>query len=155
MDERQRKTKAMMRSSFFSAACAVMMLGAILGCGNASRSPSSQQPTAVSNEPPIRISAEELIKAYKENEVGADAKYRGKRLHVSGEISNIADTLGSITVSLKGENESGLLTVLCSFDDAYRASIATLKKGEPLGVVGRGDGMTAGLYVGLEDCGFP
>ncbi len=38
---------------------------------------------------------------------------------------------------------------MCSFDESEKSNITKLKKGQQVTVVGKGDGMTAGLYVGL------
>ncbi|MCB1026125.1 MAG: hypothetical protein KDB79_17135, partial [Acidobacteria bacterium] len=64
----------------------------------------SESMESVPEEKPIAITATSLTKAYEENEIAADEKYKGKTLEVSGSVSNIAETLGNYTVQLKGHN---------------------------------------------------
>jgi hypothetical protein len=82
--------------------------------------------------------------------LAADAKYKDKLLAVSGKISNIAETLGNVTVQLEGHEI--MATVMCSFDDSEKANVAKLKKGQQTTLMGTGDGKTMGIYVGLEHC---
>lgn len=118
-----------------------------LGCGGST----AESPTPVNPaEEPIAVDAKALTKQYDENELAADQKYKGKLLAVSGKISDIAETLGSVTVSLEGHEI--LQTVMCSFEASEKPKVAALKKGSKVTLVGTGEGSTAGLYVGLENC---
>lgn len=134
-----------------------VLLTAILGCSAAKESsaPASGQPTLENNTvsnpaAPIVVKATELTKAYDENEIAADGKYKGKTLEVAGKITNIAETLGNVTVSLAGHNAAK--TVLCSFGESEKSTVAKLKNGQSATLTGTGDGSTGGLYVGLNDC---
>lgn len=98
----------------------------------------------------ITITAKDLTKAYKDNEVAADGKYKGKVIAASGKVSNIAETFGNVTVSLEGHDI--VISVMCSFDESQKSNVAKLKTGQQTTLVGVGDGMTGGLYVGLENC---
>lgn len=136
------------------------LLVVVLGCGdsssNSSQNTSSVQPAAnnaaapVAEASPIAIQAKNLTKEYDDNELAADGKYKDKLLAVTGKISNIAETLGNATVQLEGHQM--LQTVMCSFEDDQKATVATLKKGQTVTLVGTGDGSTGGLYVGLQKC---
>lgn len=134
-----------------------VLLAAIIGCSSAKQTnaPASGQ-TATENgaapktAAPVAVKASELTKAYDENELAADGKYKGKVLEVSGKITNIAETLGNLTVSLAGHNIAK--TVMCGFDESEKPSIAKLKNGQSVTLTGTGDGSTGGLYVGLNDC---
>lgn len=124
----------------------------VLGCGggsNTGTTPASNT-TAAPDEKPIAVQAKALTKEYDENELAADGKYKGKLLAVSGKVSNIAETLGNVTAQLEGHNV--VLSVMCNFDESQKASVTALKKGQQATFVGRGDGSTAGLYVGLQKC---
>lgn len=124
-----------------------------LACGDG-KSDTTQKPAADPNEKPIEVKAPDLTKEYNENELAADGKYKGKLLSVSGKVSEIAETFGTISVDLEGHKESGinLLSVKCSFDDSQKEAVSKLKKGQQATVIGRGDGKTANLYVGLKEC---
>lgn len=127
----------------------IFALVLVLGCGGAKQTTSTTE-TATTNEKPIAVQAKVLTKEYDENEVAADGKYKGKMLAVTGKISNIAETFGSMTVSLEGHEITK--TVMCNFEDSEKANIAKLKKGQQATLIGKGDGSTGGLYVGLEKC---
>jgi hypothetical protein len=143
----------------------LVVLFFVLGCGttntdkgSVSKPPASGSPSTTSTNkaedkpaaPEITIDAKALTKAYDENELAADEKYSGKTIAVTGKISNIADTLGNVTVQLDGINFTK--NVMCSFAAAEKGSVTALKKGQTVTLVGTGDGMTMGLYVGLKDC---
>lgn len=130
---------------------ALLIVG--LACGGGGTS--TQNTAKVDpNEKPIEIKAPDLTKEYDSNEVAADGKYKGKLISVTGKISDISEVLGTLTVDLEGHKESGinLLSVKCNFNDSDKESVAKLKKGQNTTLIGRGDGKTANLYVGLKDC---
>ena len=140
-----------------SGACLILIL-IVLGCGgsnkakndvSASASPANAAPAA-SVEKPIALQAKALTKEYDDNELAADGKYKGKQLAVTGKIANIAETLGKISVSLEGHNI--VKSVICSFDDAERDAVMKLKKGQTVTLTGTGDGLTLGLYAGMQKC---
>ena len=121
-----------------------------LGCNSGREQANTSAPPP---GPPMPVKADDLIKAYKANEIAADEKYRGKLLEVAGKVSDISDTLGSLQVDLGiSTKDFEMVTVKCSFPDSERPKIAKLQKGNTATFLGRGDGMTAGLYVGLTDC---
>lgn len=129
----------------------------VLGCTDTSKpstktdqTSSSEDNKADPEEKPVEITAKDLTKAYEENELAADGKYRDKTLAVSGKISSIAETLGNVTVSLEGHN--GIVTVMCSFEEDQKANVMKLKKGQNVTLIGKGDGSTGGLYSGLKAC---
>ncbi|MGB7208772.1 MAG: hypothetical protein WBD27_08960 [Pyrinomonadaceae bacterium] len=145
----------------------LVIIGAVLvslglGCGGGSNNGSPSKTTSITNttstpnaaapaaEKPIAIQSKALTKAYDENELAADGKYKGKVLAVTGKITNIAETLGNVTASLEGH--SFVISVMCTFDESEKDSVAKLKKGQQATFAGIGDGSTAGLYVGLTKC---
>ena len=122
-----------------------------LGCGGTKPDGSSgPSTTAKPVEASIVVTAPELTKEYDDNELAADEKYNGKPMSVVGKVSSIAETFGNVTVQLEGDKMTR--TVMCSFEDEQKASVAKLKKGQQVTLTGVGDGMTAGLYVGLRKC---
>jgi hypothetical protein len=131
---------------------AIISIGTIVGLGCAGGSEDSPTP-AKAAEKPLPIDAKALTKEYDDNELAADGKYRGKLLAVSGKISDISETFGSVSVSLEGHEI--LKTVMCTFQESEKQKVAALKKGAQVTLVGTGDGSTAGLYVGLENCVVP
>lgn len=127
----------------------LLILLVVLGC--------NQKPevanTPVAQASPLPIKADDLIKAYKTNEVAADQKYKGKLLGVGGVVSDISETLGTLQADLKPiSGEFELVTVKCVFDEKQRDSIAKLTTGKPAIFIGTNEGMTGGLYVSLNNC---
>ena len=127
----------------------VILFGILLTLGCGGSSVESPAP-AKAAEKPIAIDAKALTKEYDDNELAADGKYKGKLLSVTGKISDISETFGSVNVSLEGHQL--LQTVMCSFEPSEKQKVAALKKGAIVTLIGTGDGSTAGLYVGLEKC---
>jgi len=136
-----------------------VFLALILGCSGANKNAATQvtgpAATAVNSaaaptEKPIAVQAKALTKEYDENELAADGKYKDKMLAVSGKVSNIAETMGNVTVQLEGFNIAK--SVMCNFDETEKANVAKLKKGQQATLIGKGDGSTGGLYVGLQGC---
>lgn len=129
----------------------------VIGCkppANDNSKPASEPAASKpSTDLPIAIDAKSLTKAYDENELAADGKFKGKMVVVTGKISNIAETLGNVTVSLEGHNM--IVDVVCSFPESEKAAVAKLKKGGQASFMGTVTGSTAGLYVEMEKCRFP
>ncbi len=122
----------------------------VLGCGQLAESNKTTTSNNASTEKPIAVQAKVLTKEYDENELAADGKYKDKMLAVTGKIGDIAETFGNVTVSLEGHSITK--NVLCSFEASEKPNVAKLKKGQQATLVGKGDGSTGGLYVGLNQC---
>jgi hypothetical protein len=76
----------------------------------------------------IKVSAQELLKAYQTNEQAANAKFVGKVVEVSGEIAEISgDTIPKIIVAIPDEIMEG---IVISLDKRYSADVANLKVGD-------------------------
>lgn len=98
-------------------------------------------------EPEIKITADELAKAYNENELRADEKYKNKLAEITGEVESISKMFDSTSVTLKGvEWES----ILCFFPKSQEKEIAKLNKNDKITVIGYIDGY--GLTVDVSKC---
>jgi hypothetical protein len=76
-----------------------------------------------------RISASALFAAYERNEVVAEDGYNGRRISISGRISEIKDAaLGGFAVLLAAGNEGK--NVRCHFPKHASAELASLRVGE-------------------------
>lgn len=96
----------------------------------------------------VEVSAKQLHADYKENEVSADSKYRGKILRVSGKITQIGkDILDNPFVELATSNE--FEGVHAGF--ANERALGSLKRGQKIAVRCRGKGMTIGSPM-LDGC---
>lgn len=98
----------------------------------------------------IEISAADLFAEYDDNAVAADAKYKGKKLKVTGIVSDIGtDILDQVYVSL--DTGEYFFTIQCYFSDKDEESkVAQLSKGDEIAVLGTCEGMT--LNVALKRC---
>lgn len=111
------------------------------------------------------VSALDLFSDYNKNEVGADLKYKGKILEVSGKfarssvVSGFLWEDGSLTVTVVGSKGNVVLKdaeVTCYFDlsDANKQAIAALSVGSNVTMRGKGRGMMMGIppHPSMEEC---
>ena len=102
-------------------------------------------PLAAKSEDAIKVDASNLYDEYKDNEVAADAKYKGKVVEVSGEIDHISSSFGKSSVTL-----GGMLGATCYFSKSEEGVLASLSKGQVITVRGTVDGKLMG--VNLKNC---
>ncbi|WP_296223201.1 OB-fold protein [Ralstonia sp. UBA689] len=101
-------------------------------------------------EPPLPVKAEALFRAYDDNEVAADQKYKGKSLLVSGTVQSIdKDFTDGIVVKLGAGNP--FMPVHAYLDKEHEAVAASLKKGAKVAWVCTGGGRIIGSPV-LRKC---
>jgi hypothetical protein len=109
---------------------------------------------AAPSEPELEVEAKQLVRAYRENEVAADYRYRGKFVRIKGKVSDISKgPFGGLVVTLAGPLLS-FGDVECKFDDSHEAALAKLRPGDWIHVIGRVEGRfaNAGSDVPVEDC---
>ena len=92
---------------------------------------------------PISVSIDELLSSYKDNEVGADVKFKGKYIQTSGIVGDIKkDIMDDLYVTIGATGEAFEIPVLQAFFlDKYTNDLANLKKGQTLEVVCKIDGL--------------
>ena len=106
--------------------------------------PVSQAPTA------LKVSATQLSQTYANNEVAADAKYKGNVVDVTGVIETIGkDILNNPYVSLKTA-EYSIISVQCMFSQADETKLATLSSGQSITLEGTVSGKI--INVILDGC---
>jgi len=96
------------------------------------------------------VTANQLYRAYNTNEISADDKYKGKKLAVTGRISDIREVLGSINVDLKTGDGIGWTKVSCTMKN--RDIVSKLRKGQKITIVGICEGLTLNISIDLDDC---
>ena len=97
----------------------------------------------------IDVDYNELFNEYKNNEISADQKYKGKKLKITGQISNIGqDILDTPYLKIDTNGISGI-RLECKKSD--KDKLANLSKGQNITVVGRCDGYSI-CDVYLKDC---
>ena len=97
--------------------------------------------------PEVKISADKLIEAYKDNEVAADEKYKGKKLLVTGKLSSIESGLDDEPIIQIGSD----MFPLVAAHGVSKRDAAKLKKGTDISVLCRGDGEVVSMPQ-LQDC---
>jgi tRNA(Ile2) C34 agmatinyltransferase TiaS len=119
------------------------------GDSNPSDVANSTKDAVKQEAPAIVISAPVLAKAYDDNEVSADNTYKGKKVKISGTIEDIGkDIVDAPYITLSSGEEFSAVTVQCMIDD--HASVAALKKGQRVTVIGKVSGKMMNVLV--EDC---
>ena len=114
--------------------------------------PASGKETSESNPAPsVDVDAATLIKAYKENELGADKQYKGKSLKISGTFDHTSDVLNRKVVWISDGSEFPVTQIACTISDSQVDKAAALKKGQPITVTGKGGGFD-GLSVDVKNC---
>ncbi|WP_411390703.1 OB-fold protein [Pseudomonas sp. MPB23] len=117
-----------------------------------SRSVATATPAAASApaEPLKTYTSTQVAKSYDDNTVAADALFKGKRVKVTGRITDInTDFRGNPYLVLAGSNQ--FLGPQFKFDKSSISVMATLKKGVTVSVIctGAGDVIKTPMF---EDC---
>jgi hypothetical protein len=111
--------------------------------GQAAAAPSAP---AVTPSPLVEVAARQYFNDYQANEVSADARYRGKRLRVTGRVSEIRrDMFDNIVLELRTSNR--FMGVNVHLDDSQTARAAQVSRGQDIAVVGEGGGMIMGSPI--------
>ncbi|MDA7668783.1 OB-fold putative lipoprotein [bacterium] len=100
-----------------------------------------------------KMTANEIIKAYSENEVKADLKYDEKVVELTGRVEDIGKDIADKTYILLGKFTSADFlprSVQCYFTDGEVRSVAGLSNGDVVTVKGRIDGLM--LNVQMKTC---
>lgn len=106
-------------------------------------------------EAPIEITAAQLIKAYEDNEINANNKFKGKILHLTGYVDDISQSDGlfseSFYVYLDNGEKNSYDYVMCSLSESGAEKAAKLKKGDKITIEGECDGISV-TSVYLSNC---
>ena len=96
------------------------------------------------------VSAEELFRAYEENELKADAAYKDKLFAVQGTVHSVGrDILGTPYVALRAGGQA-IFLVQCMFAAKDEARLAQITQGQTLTIAGKGGGKMGNVL--LFDC---
>lgn len=101
----------------------------------------------------IDITAEELAKAYEDNEVKADKTYKDVTASITGKVKEIGVILGQTYVVLSSGEEFSITNVQCFFSDENEIDkVAELSDGDTVTIQGVIEGKS--LNVTVNDCVF-
>lgn len=114
----------------------------------------SKKPAIDKNIPPVIVTSAALVKDYTDNEVAADAKYKGKLLEVSGKVSGVTNgSFDNEMVVRLSDSEYDFNAPSCSMEESEKEKVLALKKGQAVTLIGIGDSATIGSPV-LKECRF-
>lgn len=131
------------------------MIGGSNNTTPSSASPAPPPPAATPQQTQYRIkaTANELFKAYEENEVATDDKLRGNSVLVTGKVQAIdKDFMDNAIVQLATSNQ--FMPVRLTLKDDQKPKVALLKKGDKVEIECEKMARIVGSPVG-RDCFFP
>jgi hypothetical protein len=121
----------------------------IKGSGPKAKSPQLAE-AVVGPDGSVTVGAVRLWKEYQENEVAADAKYKGKQVQVTGTLMSIErDVDGAPVLHLVSGNP--IFLTMATLDKVFLPEAARLKKGEVVAVRCTGAGQMMRMPQ-LEKC---
>jgi hypothetical protein len=98
----------------------------------------------------VDVTAKQLLADYQENEIAADAKYKGQALRVKGKVTRISkDIFDAPLVDLATSNQ--FMPVYATFASEGARALAELKRGQQVTVRCRSKGVSMAHPL-LEDC---
>lgn len=92
-------------------------------------------------EPAVTATVAEILKAYGDNELAADKKYKGKVVEITGVLSAIAEGMSGNPELTLAADELSFERVECALTKADTDKALELKTGQTLVVRGIGDGV--------------
>ncbi|MGB9178668.1 MAG: hypothetical protein WCB68_05415 [Pyrinomonadaceae bacterium] len=140
--------KYQVNNSFVNLILALCVFCVALGCnasdGNSDSSSDDDAPVAT-------IEHWKLLREYSDNEVNADARYRGKRLRVTGPMDFVqvenGKMIGRFSVPAWSYKQ-----LFCEFSESQRDAVAGLQAGQQVVVEGTCRGLSGMGRLTLSDC---
>jgi putative nucleic acid binding protein len=97
---------------------------------------------------PLDVSVGELLSEYKDNEVRADGKFKGKLIETHGKVGDIKkDITGGIYVTIGTGGQFEMPVVQCFVAAGQEEEAAKLSKGQVITVRGKVDGLMMNVIV--------
>ena len=102
--------------------------------------------------PQVTVTSVNISKEYSENEVAADAKYKGKLIEISGKIYSIDNGISDNEIIIRlSDGKYDINNSWCYMNESEREKAIALKKGQQVTLIGKGDSATMSSPV-LKDC---
>jgi len=135
----------------------IFIIAVVIGVSSEPREVTMQQATTVeatkpkppTSKPIDIITANHLVNEYVQNEVAADAKYKGRTIIVSGMVTGIGLDLFDDAYVIIGGTDA-IDGIQCSFPDSEKGSVSKLVKGQIIDVRGVVTGKLGNLF--LDKC---
>lgn len=124
----------------------IIFIAAVSGGDDSSTPSSGNAGNNAVSEAPIVVSADELIRAYVNNTVTADATYKGKTVTVSGTIYSIESNYISIEADA---DDLWLNNVYAYYSSSETSKLSNLAKGDRITVTGecKGEGVFSDIEI--------
>jgi hypothetical protein len=134
---------------------AIALLPMLAGCNKPK--PKATVPETI--VPEYKLTVDEFVEDYKKNQIGADQKYKGKVIQLTGKVSDIGKLpLAGYYIDLASSQENDLFGVKCILDkddEKTQTKAGTLKAGDTVTIVGKCEGKAAGQALYLKPCFIP
>lgn len=102
--------------------------------------------------PEVIVASAILAKDYKENEVAADGKYKGKLIEVSGKVTGVDNgTFDNEIIVKLSDGEYDFTGPWCYMKPSEHDKVVNYKKGQAVTLIGTGNSATIGSPM-LKDC---
>ena len=100
--------------------------------------------------PLLGVEAEDLVREYMANQVGADSRWRGRWVAVEGEVNAVGRDIASRAYVVLEGPAGTWRGVQCTFGGSEEGPVARLSRGQRVRIVGRVDGSF--WHVQMGDC---
>jgi hypothetical protein len=133
----------------------LLLVAALVVPAGCARTRTAPAPVASATEPVAKLTTDELIKQYQENELAADGKYKNQVVQVTGQVGKVGKhPLGYPFVQLGSAQEDDLFGVTCYLTEAGAQEAAKLQVGAKVTLKGTCAGKLGGAALRLNDCEF-
>ncbi|MCW1888274.1 MAG: OB-fold putative lipoprotein [Candidatus Moranbacteria bacterium] len=114
----------------------------------AEKAPDPEQPKA----PEVTVTSAVLAKDYKENEVSADVKYKGKLIELSGKVASVDNgTFDNEIIVRLTDGQYDFSGPMCYMKPSEHDKVVDFKKGQAVTLIGEGNSATIGSPM-LKSC---
>lgn len=129
----------------------MITLAVLSGNKNSHQAATSASGSSKPVEHATDVKIHQILSDYKNNEVNADNKYKGKLIRVTGLVDDIKkDFTDSLYVTIGTGAEFEIPVIQAFFDDTKNNQLAQLQKGQNITVTCRVDGLM--MNVLAKDC---
>lgn len=102
--------------------------------------------------PEVTVTSPVLAKAYKDNEVAADQKYKGKLIEISGKVTGVDNgTFDNEIIVKLSDGEYDFTGPMCYMKPSEHDKVINYSKGQQVTLIGTGNSATIGSPM-LKDC---
>lgn len=138
----------------------VILIVAVVGGSSQNNNNNSTIPTSSEKET-VKESIEELLEVdynilyqeYQDNAIGADSKYKGKMLKLTGAIDDInREIAGNPYINFRVGEQYSFKDIRLTFKKSEEEKVSSFKKGQTITVKGKCSGQLITGTVSLNDC---